>query len=236
MAKEEKYHYIFEDTRFEGRPRFNWITDCLLGDIRTFLDGIENYTDNKEKFAFKPLPRGGGNLSVPILISTALEFVSALYAGKTKYIDRSNYNATQNAKEFIEKFFPEKYKEIPLLIWDGIRNGLVHTFYSKFFESSGNYIGFQFFVEDRNAPSSIKKVNNTIVLSINVFELYRIVENAVIDYREELKQDETLQDKFIRAWSSIEQYTEEADPNQSKEAKVLLDYLSSSSGALLFIE
>ena len=74
MTKEEKYWYIFEDTRFEGRPRVKWITDCLLGDIRTFLDGIENYTDNEEKFAGK-LPRGGGNLSVPILINTALEFV-----------------------------------------------------------------------------------------------------------------------------------------------------------------
>ncbi len=81
MTREEKSWYIFEDTSFEGRPRFKWITDCLLGDIRTFLDGIESYTDNKEKFAGK-LPRGGGNLSVPILISTALEFVTALYAGK----------------------------------------------------------------------------------------------------------------------------------------------------------
>ena len=85
MTKEEKYWYIFKDTRFEGRPRVKWITDCLLGDIRTFLDGIENYTDNKERFAFKPRPRGGGNLSVPILIYTALEFVAALYTGKTKY-------------------------------------------------------------------------------------------------------------------------------------------------------
>jgi hypothetical protein len=46
MGKEEKRRYIFEETSFEGRPRFTWITDCLLGDIRTYLDGIENFTDN----------------------------------------------------------------------------------------------------------------------------------------------------------------------------------------------
>ena len=68
MIMEEKYKYIFEDKHFGNRTCFGWITDCLLGDIRTFLDGIENFTDNKEKFAGKPLPRGGGNLSAPILI------------------------------------------------------------------------------------------------------------------------------------------------------------------------
>jgi len=37
MSKEEKYKYIFEDQVFENRTRFGWITDCLLGDINTFL-------------------------------------------------------------------------------------------------------------------------------------------------------------------------------------------------------
>ncbi len=238
MTKEEKYKYIFEDKSFEGRPRVKWITDCLLGDIRTFLDGIENYTDNKERFAFKPRPRGGGNLSVPILICTALEFVSRLYVGETKFTSREGYNAKENAKKFIEKYFPEKYKAIPSLLWDGIRNGLVHTFSTKPFKYGNNYIRFQFYVEDRNIPSRIKKVNDTIRICINVFELYRILENAIENYLEELKKDENeaLRDNFIKAWSSIkEDFQREIAKNSEyrDDAKALLDYLGSSSDALL---
>ncbi|MGB2843119.1 MAG: hypothetical protein WBC40_11705 [Halobacteriota archaeon] len=237
MTNEEKYRYIFENTSFEGRPRVKWITDCLLGDIRTFLDSIENYTDNKEKFAFKPLPRGGGNLSTPILISTALEFVSRLYIGETKFRSSEGYNAKENTKKFIEKFFPEKYKEIPQLLWDGIRNGLVHTFSPKPFKYQNNSIRFQFYVEDRNIPSHIKKAKDTIVISINVFELYKILENAIKDYLDELKNNEDdLQDNFIKAWSSIEEdFRREITENSEyrNDAKALLAYLGSSSGALL---
>ena len=234
MTKEEKYRYIFE----EGRPLVKWITDCLLGDIRTFLDGIENYIDNKERFAFKPRPRGGGNLSVPILICTALEFISRLYIGETKFISSEGYNAKENTKKFIEKYFPEKYKAIPSLLWDGIRNGLVHTFSPKPFKYENNYIRFQFYVEDRNIPSHIKKVNDTIVISINVFELYKILENAIENYLEELKKDENeaLRDKFIKAWSSIEEDFQREIAKNSEyrdDAKALLDYLGSSSDALL---
>ena len=200
MTSEEKHKYIFEDTSFEGRPRFKWITDCLLGDIRTFLDGIENVTDNKDKFAGK-LPRGGGNLTVPILINTALELVSELYAGKTKHMLRfsmdldsglekaweefkknlknssnkfkeiskkkgvslpkngkiavtidevkkegekiniyETYNATDNVSRFTKRFVPDIYKSISLLLWDGIRNGLIHTFYPIHFKFQGKLL------------------------------------------------------------------------------------------------
>ena len=71
----KKYNYIFVDTSFENRTRFNWITDCLLGDIQTFLDGIKymdcisnninSHIQHEGGPAEKPL--GGGNLSVPIL-------------------------------------------------------------------------------------------------------------------------------------------------------------------------
>jgi hypothetical protein len=192
MKKEEKHRYIFEDTSFENRTRFNWITDCLLGDIRTFLDGIEYFIIQNNRQTVGKLPHGGGNLSVPILINTALEFVAGLYAGKTDYmkfktditfkedlingriseklkkefeikkfpfpekyiirkkdgeweikdeeteklyyvvdikhnkdkekklvfhfLDKAKYSATENAEKFIIRYFPEKYKEIPLFL------------------------------------------------------------------------------------------------------------------------
>ena len=217
MTSEGKHKYIFEDTSFEGRPRFKWITDCLLGDIRTFLDGIENVTDNKDKIARKTF-RGGGNLTVPILINTALELVSELYAGKTKYMlrfsmdmdtdleeawkdfkdslkDSSNkleeifkkkekslprggeiavtidevkkegekiniyetYNATDNVSRFTKRFFPDIYKSISLLLWGGIRNGLVHTFYPIHFKFQGKLL---FRINDTELE---KELNNGII-------------------------------------------------------------------------
>ena len=159
---------------------------------------------------------------------------------KDKLIFRFNkkeYKATENVKEFIKKYFPEKYKAIPLLLWDGIRNGLVHTFFPKFFKYKNNYIRFQFYVEDRNIPSRIKKVNDTIVISINVFELYKILENAIENYLDDLKKDENevLRDKFIKAWSSIEGYQRKITENSEywDDAKALLDCLGSSSNTLL---
>jgi hypothetical protein len=380
MDKEEKCRYILEDTSFEGRPRVKWITDCLLGDIRTFLDGIEYFIiQNKGEPAGKS-PRGGGNLSVPILINTALEFVAELYTGKTDYmkfntdinfkkdlevdkkvsedlkreftirnfplpkkivitdketgkkweikdaetqklyyvvdikyekgkekklvfhfLDGEEYEATENVKKFILRHFPEKYKDVPLLLWDGIRNGLVHTFSPKPFEYKRSYIRFQFYVEDQNFPSHIEKVkgylfnvedagakletdlNRGIVpkelenkfktmnlplpesctaqkgkeeeekkweitngeatlytlekedkekiivysyiiqIRINVFELFRVLEKAVEAYLAELENSDDLQDRFIRAFSSIEDYYRDItkDEGKSKEVKAL---------------
>ena len=143
----------------------------------------------------------------------------------------------QKMSKFIKKYFPEKYKAIPLLLWDGIRNGLVHTFSPKPFKYENNYIQFQFYVEDRNFPSHIEKVNDKILISINVFELYRILENAIENYLDDLKKDENeaLRDKFIKAWSFIENYQREIAKNSEyrDDAKALLDYLGSSSDALL---
>jgi len=314
MDKEEKHKYIFVPNPTFKEGRFNWITNNLLGDIRTFLDGIEYFIiQNKGEFGGQ---RGGGNLSVPILVNTALEFVSALYAGKTEAMEKDKkplfsidktyevdfddnnfvpqnlktifeekgyqlsshakfkkknnvwkivdnedidnkdiyyfkeennnldvliyeYNATENTKKFVRRYFPEKYKEIPLLLWDGIRNGLVHTFSPKPFEYNGSYIRFQFYVEDQNFPSHIETANNTILIRINVFELYRVLEKAIEVYHAELENSTVLQDNFIRAWSSIEDYKRVITSNQkekSKEAEVLLDYLGLKSSAFLLKE
>ena len=542
MNEEDKYRYIFVDTRFENRTCFNWITECLLGDIRTFLDAIEYSIIRKKGKPAGKFPRGGGNLSVPILVNTAIEFVAELYTGKTNYMefntdikfekdlkdgekvsedlkrefkirnfplpeineikktdkgwdikdkktdktyylvtkkgrkflftwddvpnkkekfleflkdelkldwakkggidttkhpetitvsnggksltfsldeqtdeltlsntngyrvfiskkekgrwniygtkklnfhfrDKEDYEAAKNVKKFIKRFFPDAYKEIPLLLWDGIRNGLVHTFSPKPFTYKGSFIRFQFYVEDQNFPSYIEKVkrylfgidtdakfetklnkgdvpeelednfktrgvslpeNSTVLrekkylfsmdivlenelndenkkiskglkdvfrikrfelaekatkkkendykweitdkkdfyivkreegklnvykreekkweitngvdtlyaleqedkekitvynyiirLRINVFELFRVLEKAVEAYRAELENSDDLQDKFIRAWSSIEEYTEKADEDQEKELNELNNCLDQKNHAFL---
>jgi len=233
MSKEEKYNYIFQVDPPRKDTRFNWINNCLLGDIQTYLDSIENFIQNKEKISKDRLPRGGGNLSLPILISTALEFVSALYIGKTKYT--GNYDATKNVKEFIEDFFPESYNKFPLLLWDGIRNGIVHTFSPKPFEYQRNYIRFQFFVEDKRTPSEVIKIENTLLIRINAIELFRLLNEAINKYRKTLEQDETRQNHFIFVWSSIEDYIRniDGDREKSSEAKWLLSLLKNKDFFIL---
>jgi len=318
LTLEQRRSYIFEE-HFEGedRTRFSWITDCLLGDIRTFLDGIKEATGTNQKIESK-LHQGGGNLSVPILISTALEFVAALYAGKTQdgymkfpfpkeegyvtdlndgkipddlknefknrkfplpenpavktvaeskkwkikqredletedaetksiyyhvnlmdkgkklhihFLGKKEYKSTDNVETFINEFFPKEYQEIPRILWDGVRHGLVHTFYPKFFtytdsdEKTSGSVQFQFYVENQNVPSHFKSKNNEIFIRINVFELFRVLEKAIEKYRDRLKCEEKLQENFIQAWSSIEEYTESLDDNQKKEMEKLKKYL-----------
>jgi hypothetical protein len=71
------------------------------------------------------------------------------------------------------------------------------------------------------------------LIRINVFELYQVLEMAIEAYRAELENDDPLQDKFIRAWSSIEEYTEKADEKQEKEVNELNKCLDQKNHAFL---
>ncbi len=296
MTSEQKRDYIFKDP-FEGRTRFKWISDCLLGDIKTFLEGIENRDESAD---------GGGNLSVPILTNTALEFVAELYEGNTeniwcfttdmneeltndwkefkidslpeklkamikldgfdiskkniKSISKSiietknyvikkeghklkvyeKYNATGNVIKFIEKYFPDKYQDIPNILWSGTRNGLVHTFYPTFFEYQDNYIiSFEFSVRN---PSEVRKDNRSssetpynIVIRLNVFDLYEVLKEAIEKYLVDLKEKKNLQENFMKAWKSIELNKKHINPSdrKAKEFKALLSKLQNSNNHLL---
>ena len=115
MDEEEKRRYIFAPNPDFKEGRFNWITNNLLGDIRTFLDGIEYFRIQGRGKPVGKSPRGSGNLSVPILINTALEFVAELYAGKTDYM---KFSMDAELKEELDKcsenngFFSEKLKNV----------------------------------------------------------------------------------------------------------------------------
>lgn len=74
---------------------------------------------------------------------------------------------------------------------------------------------------EKEDKEKITVYNYIIRLRINVFELFRVLEKAVEAYRAELENSDALQDKFIRAWSSIEEYTEKTDEKQEKEVNEL---------------
>lgn len=229
MSPKEKYDYIFSFSTPElPNPitRFEWIEKVIFGDIQTFMDGIHNYLSQKDTFPKDP-PRGGGNLALPILICSALELTSALYAGKTMQKDRRGYNATDNVKEFVIRYFPGFFPQFPLIFWDGIRNGITHSSFPKFFEYDGKIIGLSFFVEDPNAQSNIRESNNIILIAINSLELVRILKDSIQKYRIDLQKSEDLQNKFIEAFSSLEEVIKiDKDKLKGEEAKKMIEMIT----------
>lgn len=103
--------------------RFAWISASLMGDIQTFVDGISLFLQNKGNPIYAA-SRGGGNVTLPITVNTGLEVVSALYIGKTEYKDGRVYNAADNVRKFVLRYFSHSGVMIPLLLWDGVRNGI----------------------------------------------------------------------------------------------------------------
>ncbi len=186
----------------------------------------------------KPFP-GGGNVSVPILIYAHLEFISALYCGKTKY-DKSGYNAQENVKLFIEKLFPDDYKKYPLLFWDGIRNAVTHHFSPKAMTTTANdvdyVIHFRFYVDDKNIPSHAKNINNHIFTYVNDFELFAIVQNATKDYFSILEYDSALQVKCLNVWQAVKKYTRaiSSDKDKNEEAQNLISAVNARPGIYSF--
>lgn len=136
MNEKDRKDYIFENQ--SGQPivnRFGWLDHALLDDIKAFVNTLQSAPQ---------LVQGGGNLSIPILVCTGLELASSLYVGMTDYLNHSKYNATVSVEKFINDFFSGCAREIPLLIWDGVRNGVDHLFVPKSIQYSQFTIQFTF--------------------------------------------------------------------------------------------
>jgi len=125
--------------------------------------------------------------------------VSALYVGRTKYLDEKNYNAEDNVAQFINDFFPDHSKRIPRVLWDGVRNGVDHLFIPKTMQCAQNKILFNFRRGEQD--SDVYRTQGIICISINVIAFHRTLRQAIEDYKNKLQNDEQLQSKFINAWS-----------------------------------
>lgn len=200
MTSQEKKDYIFSHEINFG---FNWI-EALFGDIQTFVDGISQFASKGDDPPKDPL-RGSGNLSLPILVCTALEFISSLYSGEPKVKDNTKYNATENVEKFIKNYYPVPYQEIPRIFWDGVRNGLTHRFFPNSFKYKGKIVDFSFFVDPKDEPSQISKTPDGFRIWINSITEVETLREAVKSYRKELENSEDLQDKFIKVFESVKE-------------------------------
>ncbi len=172
------------------------------------------------------------------LVSNYKNYESLLHLSYQKFKERHGYDASKNVKEFIDKFFPVKYKRLALLLWNAMSDGLVYELSSSpltYHQDFQHYrIRVQFYVEDEENPGSrstkpmsIDKSDDTIIININDFELVDVLKKAIEKYRKKLAGDEKLQDRFIRAWSTIDEYSKEIQPDSvmGREVKSLLNDL-----------
>ncbi|MGH9987047.1 MAG: hypothetical protein ACRD8W_24135 [Nitrososphaeraceae archaeon] len=228
----ERLEYVFCTHQHEFiQNRFGWIQDALIEDIQSYIDGTQAILDGKITTGHHP---AGGNLSIPILVCTGLELVSALYVGMTKYLDEKNYRAEDNVAKFIDNFFPEHLKNIPRILWDGVRNGIDHLFVPKSMQCAQNRIHFNFRREEQN--SDVYPVHDIIIISINVITFHGALRQAIADYKKKLQNDDELQSKFINAWSSIEEYHHSItnDNRKINELNHLIEQLNRNGRVDLF--
>jgi hypothetical protein len=223
MTPAEKDEYIFKEEAKEGIYPFGWLDRHLIGDMATFLDGINLNYGLPVEFLEKEIRKGGGNLSFPILICTTLELASSFYCGKAKGI--GPYNARENVKKFVTKYFPGFYAQIPIIFWDGVRNGLTHRFYPNNFKYREKEVTFHFYIEDARQPSHIWKSGNHVSIYLNVPELYALLKDAITKYRGELITDDNLKNNFIIVHDQLRETQNITDQEKIDECNLLFKRL-----------
>jgi hypothetical protein len=229
MNRDERLDYIFGNHKNEYiANRFGWI-DALLSDIRTLIDGGQGFV----KGEIKPMlegSHGAGNVSIPMLVCTGLELVSALYTG-------NKHRARDNVKKFVEAFFPDDGKKISAILWQGIRNGTNHAFIPNTITVSTNRVVFSFFVSHAlDNTSYITKSNDELTLNINSIQFYHILKEAICEYKSKLESEDSLQLNFIDGWESKRKPDDRTqDLSIDTEVKYLLEKLGDLNQSSLFV-
>jgi hypothetical protein len=103
-------------------------------------------------------------------------------------------------KNIVETYFPKHGVKIPLILWDGIRNGNAHLFMPKVIKVNNTFVEFAFFVSmSPYELSYVYKSNNIIRVHINGIEFYHVFKKAQQDYKTSVEVSDALQDNFINA-------------------------------------
>jgi len=109
------------DTKFPSRQRVvSWILDCLLGNLRTLTTGMA-IRANRAQGNTESSSLGGGNFLLAAGCCMVIEYLGQIHAdGKT---------GTDRARSYVEEFLAPidpRYGQYFRLIWNCLRNGIVH--------------------------------------------------------------------------------------------------------------
>lgn len=112
----------------------NWIESCVLGDLRTFREGIACFFDTADRRASDGRPLGGGNFLLAAACCIALDYFG--------FIFRDSGSDEANVRAFVDRFLASvnpRYPEVWPLIWRCFRQGIVHRSWPKRIYAENDY-------------------------------------------------------------------------------------------------
>jgi hypothetical protein len=212
-----QYDYVFtEFCPLVDGTRWHWI-ECLCADLRTLLMGVR-------------ANGGGGNCTFPIAVCAGIDFVSDLYGGDTKYLHETGacdcpkgqrFSQAALAAAFIQDCFDGLSTEIAPMLWDGMRNGLTHTFMPKGYKDGESVVRLAFESGEFLVPSRIERDGDIVRIVVNVYSLGKAFGRAVDRYEQLLRTDASRRSNFHKAWRSIEEQAEKAGVDLGTEIAAL---------------
>ena len=122
-----------------------WIEDCVLGDLRTVILGIE---ERRKGDKTQSPALGGCNFLLAACCCMALEYFGQVYGRGT--------NATESVEKYTKKFLipivPE-YEEFWPIFWRSFRNGIVHGSWPQRIRMQGSPEEEQIAMRANNSPN-----------------------------------------------------------------------------------
>jgi hypothetical protein len=98
-----------------------WIESCVLGDLRTLLQGVDAYYASTSRTTRDGKPLGAANFLLVAGCCTAIDYFGFVFQGSK--CDEAN------AKAFTDRFLSQvdsRYSEVGSLIWRCFRQGTIH--------------------------------------------------------------------------------------------------------------
>lgn len=99
----------------------SWLDSCVLGDLRTLVQGIDAYYASSEHLDEDGRPTGGGNFLLIAGCCSAIDYFGVILNEGT--------SGDSRAVAFIKRFLSPidaRYEDVNLLLWRCFRHGTIH--------------------------------------------------------------------------------------------------------------
>jgi hypothetical protein len=198
--------WIFEEPDAKGNTsRWGWTDDWLLGDMRTFLLGAQEAVSDPTRKAFGGR-LGGGNFSIPVLLTMALELLGRLHEGDTSHPGKKGYVAAYNVSKITHHFhgFAGQFCS---LLWELTRNGLHHAFrpHRMYLQGIQNStLGYVFTCHPQHPSVLVRVAEDDYYIVLNAADAVDALQSSVQDYAKELRCDFAAKQRFAAAFDALE--------------------------------
>jgi len=194
--------WIFSEPDANGAAsRWEWADEWLLGDMRTFLVGAQQVAPTRQAFGGT---LGGGNFSIPLLFTMALEFLGKLHEGDT--FNDKGYVAAYNVSRFMHHFRGHG-QQFCSLLWEFTRNGLHHAFrpHRLAFQGIANStLGYVLTSHPEHPSILVKVAPDDFYILLNSVDAVGALQDAIEDFANELRNDLAAKQRFAAAFAALD--------------------------------